>query len=210
MTSPRRALLVVDMQNEYFDGPMQIQYPPREATLANITRILDHADAAGLPVAVVQHTLPAEAPVYAEGSHGWQLHPDVAARVKPHWKQVTKNYGSVFGNTDVAQWLREQNVDTITIVGYMTNNCDLATAAEAEVHGLVAEIISDATGAIHLANAAGKVSAEQVHTTLMTLFHSNFAAVASTEMWTDAVSSGTALPKDNLVASALEGRNSFG
>ena len=44
----------------------------------------------------------------------------------------------------------------------MTNNCDLATAVEAEGLGFAAEILSDATGAIHLANEAGKVSAAEL------------------------------------------------
>ena len=30
MTAPRRALIVVDVQQEYFDGILQIQYPPRD------------------------------------------------------------------------------------------------------------------------------------------------------------------------------------
>lgn len=60
----------------------------------------------------------------------------------------------------------------------MTNNCDIATAVGAEDLGLTAEILADASGAIRLANEAGKVSADQLHQTLLVLLHSNFAAVA--------------------------------
>lgn len=107
------------------------------------------------------------------------------------------------------RWLADQHVDTVTIVGYMTNNCDLATAVEAEGLGLSAEILSDASGAIHLANEAGSVSAEQLHQTLMVLLHSNFAAVATTEVWAEAVSNGQALPKGDLATSATHGRSQF-
>ncbi|MEE2034998.1 isochorismatase family protein [Rhodococcus chondri] len=210
MTAPRRALVLVDVQNQYFEGPLAIQYPPRDQSLRNIVRLIDHADATDMPVVVVQHTLPQEAPLFADGSHTWELHPDVAARIQPSWKLVRKNVGSAFGGTDVAQWLREQNVDTITLAGYMTNNCNLATAADAEVRGLAAEVISDATGAIHIANAAGKASAEQVHNTLMAIFNSNFAAVATADDWIDANTAGAALEKDNLVTSAVEGQAAFG
>lgn len=65
-----------------------------------------------------------------------------------------------FAGTDVAQWLHAHNVDTITIVGYMTSNCDLATAVEAEGLGFETEILSDATGAIDLANEADTISDE--------------------------------------------------
>ncbi|MFE0752104.1 isochorismatase family protein [Gordonia sp. NPDC058843] len=210
MTSPRRALVLVDVQNTYFDGPLAIQYPPRDTSLSNITRIIDHAEVNNIPVVVVQHTLPAGAPVFAEGSAAWELHPAIAERVTPSWKSVRKSVGSVFGGTDLADWLRTQDVDTITLVGYMTNNCDLASAAGAEELGFAAEIISDATGAIHLANAAGKASAEDVHNTLMALFNSNFAAVATTDAWIEATTAGAGLDKDNLVSSAIEGRNVFG
>jgi nicotinamidase-related amidase len=209
VTSPHRALVLVDIQNDYFSGPLEVQYPPHEDSLKNIIQLIDGAEAAGLPVVVAQHSYPTEAPVFAEGSPGWQLHPEVAARVTPHWKHVTKKFGTVFGGTDLADWLAEQNVDTITVAGYMTNNCDLATVAEAEVRGLSAEVISDATGAINLANDQGSASAEQVHTTLMVLMHSNFAAVATTEQWLAALDAQRPLAKSDLGTSAVQGRQAF-
>jgi nicotinamidase-related amidase len=206
MTSPRRALIVVDVQQEYFDGPLQIHHPPREESLANIVSAIDVAGRHNVPVVVVQHQESQDSPVFAAGSAGYQLHPTIAAAVDPSWKHVVKSYGSVFAGTDVAEWLRDNQIDTITIVGYMANNCDLATAVEAEGLGFAAEVLSDASGAINLANEAGQVSAEVLHTTLMVLFQSNFAAVATTAEWADAVSAGAALPKNNLVESALQGQ----
>jgi nicotinamidase-related amidase len=115
----------------------------------------------------------------------------------------------VFAGTDVAEWLRGQGVDTITVVGHMTINCDIATALGAEALGLAAEVLSDATGAIHLANEMGKVRAEVLHEVLLVLLHSNVAAVSSTEAWADAVRAGHALPSSNLVTSAMQGRAAF-
>lgn len=206
MTAPRRALIVVDVQQEYENGPLQIQYPPREQSVANVVAAISAAKAAELPIAVVSHTYPAGAPVFAAGSDGWQLQPAVAAAVPADAKRVEKSFGSAFAGTDVAQWLADLGVDTVTIVGFMTNNCDLATAVEAEGLGFAAEILSDATGAIHLANEAGSVSAEQLHTTLMVLLQSNFAAVATTAEWLAALDAETPLPKSNLVSSAVSGR----
>lgn len=209
MTPPRRALIVVDVQQEYFDGILRIQAPPREEALASVVRALEIAEGEDMPVVVVQHQLPEGAPVFAIGSPSWSLHPEVERRARPGWKRVTKDKGSVFAGTDVAAWLADQGVDTITIVGYMTNNCVIATAVGAEEQGLAAEVMSDATGAIHLANDAGKISAEQLHETLLVLLHSNFAAVASTEVWAVAVAAGEALPKSDLGTSAMQGRAAF-
>lgn len=209
MTQPRRALIVVDVQQEYFGGPLEIQYPDRNESLANITRAIDLAEQQGMPIAVIQHELPEGAPVFAAGTEGWKLHPEVAKRVKPTWKQVVKNYASVFAGTDIESWLRENQVDTITVIGYMTNNCDLGTAAAAEPLGIAVELLSDASGAIHLANAAGVVNARQLHETLLVLLNSNFAAVATTDEWAQALQTGAALPKSDLGSSAIQGREAF-
>ncbi|MEH0554008.1 isochorismatase family protein [Streptomyces sp. B21-101] len=209
MTAPRRALIIIDAQQEYFDGILQVQYPPREESLANILRALDVAEEHGMPVAVVQHELPEGAPVFAVGSPSWSLHPAIAKRATGTWKLVIKSKSSVFADTDVAAWLDEQEVDILTIVGYMTNNCDIATAAAAEDLGFRVEILSDATGAIHLANEAGKVTAKQLHETLLVLLHSNFAAVATTQAWASAVAGEEALAKSDLGTSAIQGRAAF-
>ena len=126
MTAPRRALIVVDVQQEYFTGILQIQAPSRDEALANVVIALEAAEQRALPVVVVQHQLPKGSPVFAVGSKSWALHPEIEQRLKPSWKRVTKDKGSVFAGTDVAAWLADQGVDTITIVGYMTNNCDQA------------------------------------------------------------------------------------
>lgn len=211
MADLRRALVIVDVQNEYFaeDGPLAIQYPERNGSLNNITRAIDLAEAQGMPIALVQHQYPAGAPVFAEGSEGWELHPDIASRRKDSWKHIVKSYASVFAGTDFESWLREKSVDTITVIGYMTNNCDLATAAAAEPLGIAVEILSDASGAIHLANEVGQVDAQQLHETLLVLLHSNFATVSTTVDWARAVDAGRALPPGDLGSSAIRGRAAF-
>lgn len=205
MSTPRRALVLVDVQQDYFDGPLEIQYPSRSSSLSRITEAIETATAAGIPVAAVQHVIGEGAPAFDPTTRGYHLHPEVARRSTPSWKHLTKQFGTVFAGTDLLEWLHENEIDTVTLVGYMTNNCILASAAESETHGLTAEVLSDATGAIHISNAAGTVPAESVHTTLMTILHSNFAAVSSTQAWIDAVTAGEPLKKDNLVSSAVLG-----
>ncbi len=205
MTIPRRALILVDVQQEYFDGPLEIQYPPHTESLPKIVAAIDAATAAGIPVAVIQHSSGEDASLFNPTMKGFELHPEVAQRQNPQWKTVTKEYGTVFAGTNLLEWLREQDVDTITLVGYMTNNCIIASAAESEAHDLTAEVLSDATGAINIANDAGYADAKTVHTTLMALLNSNFAAVSTTDSWTSALADGVALAKGNLPSSAVLG-----
>ncbi|MFC8597301.1 cysteine hydrolase family protein [Isoptericola sp. NPDC057191] len=208
MPVPRRALVVVDAQQEYFDGgALPVQYPPREGSLARILEALDAADASDVPVVVVRHELPAGSPVFAAGSATWQLHPEIERRAASAAARVTKSYSSIFAGTDLESWAREHDVDTLTLVGYMTNNCVLASAAAAEPLGLTVEVLSDATGAVDLANEAGTAPARQVHETLMTLLHSNWARVADTTTWAAAVKNGHELEGSDLGTSAAQGRS---
>lgn len=211
MADLRRALVIIDVQNDYFTsgGPLEIQYPDRLESLGNITRAIDLAEQHGMPIAFVQHEYPAGAPVFAKGSEGWKLHPEVSSRRKDSWKHLVKSCASVFAGTDFEAWLRDNRINAITLIGYMTNNCDLATAAAAEPLGVEVELLSDASGAIHLANEAGTVNARQLHETLMVLLHSNFAAVATTEDWVQAVEAGRSLPKSDLGTSAVQGQQAF-
>lgn len=203
MTAPARALIVIDAQNEYFEGPLEIRHP--SDSLPRIVAAIDAATAAGVPIVVVQHDSGEGAPVFNPATDRYLLHPEIAQRQNDDWHGIVKQYSSAFPGTGLLDWLRARDLDTITLVGYMTNNCILATAAEAETHHLAVEVMADATGAISIANAAGSADAKTVHTTLMTVLHSNFAAVATTDAWVSAVGAGEPLPKDNLPTSATRG-----
>ncbi|HJV26946.1 MAG TPA: cysteine hydrolase family protein [Aromatoleum sp.] len=199
MTAPRRALLVIDVQNEYFTGQLKIEFPPVETSLPNITLAMDTARAAGIPVIVVQHDAPETSPVFAKGSETWQLHPTVGERPADH--RISKTLASAFAGTDLAEWLAANRIDTLTVVGYMTHNCDASTIFHAYHHGLTVEFLADATGSLPYENAAGKASAEEIHRVFSTVFHSNFAAVTSTANWAVAVRDGAAIPRDNVYLS---------
>src|SRR5699024_12325962 len=85
MSDPRRALIVLDLQQEYFDGPLELQYPPHAHSLPNITRAIDAAAAAGTPIAAIQHTMGDEAPVFNPTHPGFQLTPEITARHITAW-----------------------------------------------------------------------------------------------------------------------------
>lgn len=202
MSAPHRALIVVDAQQEYFTGKLPIQYPPREETIRRIGSAVDAAEAAGLPVVMVQHTSGDDAPAFNPTRPEYRLHPSLEERESAHWQRLVKDRSSVFSGTDLAARLRETGVDTVTFAGYMTNNCVLASVVESETHEFTAEVLADATGAVDLTNAAGSADARTVHTTLLTLFHSNLAAVTTTEAWATAVADARPLSRSNLLDSA--------
>ncbi|MCU9948795.1 cysteine hydrolase family protein [Pseudomonas sp. PDM13] len=199
MSQPKRALIVIDVQNEYVSGDLLIEYPPVDQSLANIGRAMDAATAAGIPVVLVQHLAPEDSPIFARGSRGAELHAQVADRAHDH--RVQKALPSALTGTDLGPWLRERGIDTLTIVGYMTQHCDESTARQARHEGWNVELLHDATGSVPFANAFGSASAEEIHRVFTLVSHTGFAAVASTEQWVDAVATREALQPDNLYLS---------
>ncbi|MFZ6733281.1 cysteine hydrolase family protein [Undibacterium sp. Ji42W] len=202
--SVKRALIVIDVQNEYFTGNMQISYPDPQVSLQNIGRAMDVAKAAGIPVLVVQHSAPETSPIFARGSKTWELHDVVASRHADH--RIEKNMASVFAGTDVAAWLKKNEINTLSIVGYMTHNCNASSILEAAHLGYQLEMLNDATGSLPYENAAGYATAEEIHRVFSVVFHSNFAAVVSTDSWVAAVKAGELLSPANVYSSHMAGR----
>lgn len=202
--SVKRALIVIDVQNEYFTGNMQISYPDPQVSLQNIGRAMDVAKASGIPVLVVQHSAPETSPIFARGSKTWELHEVVASRHADH--RIEKNMASVFTGTDVAAWLKKNEINTLSIVGYMTHNCNASSILEAAHLGYQVEMLNDATGSLPYENAAGYATAEEIHRAFSVVFHSNFAAVVSTDSWVAAVNAGELLSPANVYSSHMAGR----
>lgn len=202
MSNPRRrALVVIDAQNEYFSGNLPIEHPPGAQSIRHIARAMDFATASSIPVAVVQHTAPSGAPVFDKGTPTWDLHPEIANRPRDHLFE--KLFPSAFASTRFREWLTERGIDTLVVAGYMTHNCVAATAFDAMHAGMQVEVLADATGALPYANSAGTVSAEEVQRVFRVVLHSNFAAVVDTEGWIRCIEEGTSPERSNILASNL-------
>jgi len=200
----RRALIVIDVQNEYVSGNLLIEYPDVRLSLKNIGLAMDAARAAGIPVVVVQNTAPPAAPIFVKGTPEWELHEVVSSRPRDHY--LEKTLPSAFAGTDLAAWIESQQVDTLTVVGYMTHNCVDSTIKHALHAGLAVECLNDATGAVSYANRAGTVSAEQIHRTHAVVWQSRFAAVLDTAEWISAVNTGAAPERDSIFKSNQRAR----
>jgi nicotinamidase-related amidase len=200
----KRALIVIDVQNDYIGGNLPIEYPPVELSLANIGRAMDGAKSAGIPVVVVQNILPEGAPFMARGTPGAELHPVVASRGYDHF--IEKGMPSAFTATGLEGWLRGRGIDTLAIAGYMTHNCDLSTALQGMHLGFGVELLSDATGSLPYANRAGSATAEEIHRVMTVVVQARFAAVLTTDEWLAAIAGGTPPERDTIFASNRRAR----
>ena len=177
---PKRALLVIDVQNEYFTGKLPVTYPA--GSLANVLSAMDAAREHRVPVVVIQHASPQpDAPVFCKGTKEWELHPEVAAR--PHDALIHKALPGSFTGTELETWLRGRGVETVVIAGYMTQMCCDTTARQAMHLGFGVEFLSDGTGTLAIKNDAGVVSDEELHRAILVTHQMRFSRVMKTGDW---------------------------
>jgi len=175
----QRALLVIDVQNEYFTGALPITHPA-----GHLEQILAAMDAAAgkVPVIVVQHHFPdPDKPSFQKGTPGWELHPEIQSR--PHDLLIEKTLPGSFTGTPLEDWLREHDIDTVTIAGYMTHMCCDTTARQAVHRGLTVEFLRDATGTLSLSNTAGEVTAEELHRSILCAQQMMLSEVLNVPKW---------------------------
>ena len=100
----KTALIVIDVQNDYFDGPWPI--PDGNAALDNIEAAIETSQQAGAQVIYVQHeVLNPERGIFIRGTKGFELHPRLTPRSGDH--RIVKHYPGSFSKTDLEETLRK-------------------------------------------------------------------------------------------------------
>lgn len=176
----KEALLVIDVQNEYFTGKLPVTYP--KSSFYNILRAMDAATAKQIDIVVIQHSAPQEnSNVFNKGSFEWKLHAAIANR--KYSVLIEKNLPDSFTNTQLESWLRAEGIDSLVISGYMTQMCCDTTARQAFHLGYSVSFLSDATGTLSIKNAAGYVTAEELHRAILVTQEARFSKVITTDEW---------------------------
>ncbi|TMM52903.1 cysteine hydrolase family protein [Sulfitobacter sabulilitoris] len=160
-----RALILVDIQNDYFDGGLwPVDQMAQVAQTA--AAVLDRARAAGDLVIHVHHEAGSEtAPFFRPGTQGADIHSSVAPQDGE--ATVLKHRPNSFHDTDLHARLQAAGVTKVTIVGAMTQMCIDATARAARDLGYEVTLVADACGAKSIAYGDTKLTAEQVQAAFM-------------------------------------------
>lgn len=176
----KRALLVIDVQNEYFTGGLRVTYP--ENSFENILKVIDSANDKEVPVILIQHaSLSKNSETFIKWSHEWEIHEEVLK--KRHDCIIEKNLPGSFTGTELNEFLKSKGIDTIVICGYMTQMCCDTTSRQAVDLGYNVEFLSDATGTLDISNYAGAVSAEELQRSILVTQAMRFSKVISSDEW---------------------------
>ncbi|EKQ56728.1 MULTISPECIES: cysteine hydrolase family protein [unclassified Clostridium] len=172
----KKALLVIDVQNEYFNGKLKVTYP--QNSLDNILRVMDYAKENNIIIILVQHT-GIDGETFIKNSKGWDIHADVLK--KDYNYIIEKTKPSSFYNTDLEDILKRENIEGVIISGYMTQMCCDTTARDAFHKGYAVEFLSDATGTIDVSNKIGTISSKDLHNATLIAQSLRFSNVLSTK-----------------------------
>jgi nicotinamidase-related amidase len=171
------ALILIDIQNDYFPGgKMELEGSP-EASL-QAAKLLASFRAQGLPLVHIQHVSNHPgATFFVPGTEGVNIHANVA----PHSGETVlqKNFPNSFRGTKLLEHLRGLGVDHLVIAGMMTHMCVDATTRAAFDLGFSCSLAHDACATRALAFGDERVSAAQVHAAFVAALTGLYAKVES-------------------------------
>ncbi len=143
---PRKALLLIDLQNDYFPGGA---FPlwNTEQILTNLLSAIERAKACGIDIVHIQHIADPKlglAPFFNKGTPGAGIHAEVFAAA-PDAPVVQKAYADSFFETTLEQTLAERGVAELLVAGMMTQNCVTHTAISKAAEKYKVTILTDGT-----------------------------------------------------------------
>lgn len=175
----KQALIVVDIQNDYF---AQGKWPlvGADAAADNAVRLLKAFRDGGDSVVHIRHEFTSdEAPFFTPGSEGAKLHPKVVNRADE--PVVLKHFVNAFRETELQSILDETGIKELVVVGSMSHMCiDGITRAAADF-GYSVSVIHDACASRDLEFNGLTVPAAQVHAAFMAALGFAYAKVVSTD-----------------------------
>jgi nicotinamidase-related amidase len=171
------ALVVIDIQNEYFEGGA-IPLPDAPGAAGRAAQAIGAARTAGLPVIHIRHEEPASDEYFVPGSRGAETNEAVAP--DDGEAVIVKHHPNSFLETDLAERLSAIGASRVAFCGMMTSMCVDATVRAAADLGLEAVLIDDACAAPELEHRGRQVGADAVHAAFCAALGDEIATVLGT------------------------------
>ena len=174
-----RALLLIDIQNDYFPGGRMELYDSETAG-DKARLLLDEFRKKALPVIHIQHiSLDPETGFFLPNTAGVEIN----KRVKPLIGEtvIQKHYPSAFRETSLLQHLRSEGIDDLVMAGMMTHMCVDTTVRAAYDLGFACVLAHDACATLDLSFAGKTVAAEDVQCAYLASLDGVFAQISDAE-----------------------------
>lgn len=173
-----QALLLIDIQNDYFPGgSCELFETDRAAAMAK--RALGYFRSRGLPVYHIRHiSLGKDAGFFLPGTPGSEINPTVSPA--PGEKVFIKHAPNAFPGTGLEAALRANGVGRLVVCGMMSHMCIDTSVRAAKDLGFSVTLLDDACTTRDLGWEETVIPAQTVHRTMMASLNGTFAAVMKT------------------------------
>ncbi|RON57557.1 cysteine hydrolase family protein [Pseudomonas frederiksbergensis] len=173
------ALIVVDIQNDYFSGG-KWELNATDAAADKAARVIGAARERGDLVVHIRHeTLAPDAPFFVPGTEGAQLHEKV--RNLADELVIVKHFMNPYRETELLHVLENNEIKRVTVVGNMSHMCIDAVTRASDDFGFETTVIHDACTTHDLEFNHVKVPAPLVHAAFMAALQFGYARVLSAD-----------------------------
>jgi nicotinamidase-related amidase len=176
----KTALLVIDIQKDYFPGGKHPLVNPLEAA-QKAYMILQCFRESGNPHVHIQHiSVEPDATFFISGDRGTDIH-DAAAHFEGE-PIVYKHEPNAFLNTNLLELLKSWEIERVVITGMMTHMCVDATARAASDLGFQVIVAEDACATRDLKYGDTTIPADLVHKAFLAALKSYGRVMKSEEI----------------------------
>lgn len=170
-----KALLIIDIQNDYFQGG-KMELEGSEPASLRAGELLAAFRRRRLPVIHVQHiSLRPGATFFLPDTEGVRIHPHVEPA--PGETVIQKHFPNAFRDTQLRDHLQTAGIRELVIAGMMTHMCVDATTRAAADLGYTCALAHDACATRGLAFGDTKVPADHVHASFLAALSGSYASV---------------------------------
>ena len=175
----KKALVIIDIQNDYFSGGAMELAGAEEAAL-KAKSVLEHFRKEGNLVIHIQHiAIQPEATFFIPDTQGAEIHESVKPLASE--KVIIKHFPNSFRDTGLEEYLKENGVTHLVIQGMMTHVCIDATTKAAKDLEFDCTIIGDACATRDLEIQNKKVKAEDVQYALLAALEFFYAKIINAD-----------------------------
>ena len=157
----KTALLIIDIQKDYFPGGKMELVNPLEAAKKAYMLLQCFREHGGHHVHIQHISLKPDAAFFIKGESGSDIH-DSAAHFEGE-PIIYKHYPNSFRDTNLLEMLKDWGIERIVITGMMTHMCVDATTRAAADFGFKVIVAEDACATRDLRYGDTLIPAEHVH-----------------------------------------------
>jgi len=174
-----KALLVIDIQNDYFEGgAMPLVGSSQAAEKTKL--IIEDFRKKQLPVIYIQHIAARpEAGFFLPDTQGAKIYEGIKPQLKE--KIIVKHFPNSFIQTSLDEYLKSMEITELVITGMMTHMCVDATTRAAKDLGYNCTVIGDACATRDLEIFGQKVKASEVQKSFLAALDYFYSEVMTAE-----------------------------